>query len=164
MTVDPRSFRKALGCFPTGVTVVTTVSETGQPVGVTVSAFSSLSLEPPLVLFCLDKKNNSLEALRASGHFVINVLRDDQRELSIRFSSRMEEKWKGLSYDSWVTGSPVLPGCLANIECRTSEVIDGGDHAIFIGQVVRLESRPAGQPLVYFRGAYADIGCTAGLP
>lgn len=163
MSVDPRTFRKALGCFPTGVTVVTTLTEAGQPVGVTVSAFSSLSLEPPLVLFCLDKRNTNLDAFRTSGKFVINVLQENQRDYSIRFSSRLDEKWSGISYDSWESGVPVLHGCLANLECKTAAIHDGGDHFIFVGEVTRLEHKQAGQPLIYFRGAYAELGCPASL-
>lgn len=159
MQVDARSFRKTLGCFPTGVTVVTTLADDGSPVGVTISSFCSVSLEPPLVLFCLDKKNSNLESFKSSGHFAVNVLRDSQREVSIRFASRMDDKWAGVQHHAWDTGSPILPGCLANLECRTVSQHDEGDHIIFVGRVERLDYSQAGQPLIYYRGAYADLGC-----
>jgi len=163
MTVNPRTFRKTLGCFPTGVTVVTTLDQAGAPVGVTVSSFTSLSLEPPLVLFCLDSRNPNLGAFQAAGHFAVNVLRQEQRELSIRFASRLEDKWKGVTWEAGALGSPLLPGCLATLECRLSAIHEGGDHQIIIGQVEGLEHAQGGQPLLYFRGAYTDFGCTAPL-
>lgn len=157
MSVDPRSFRKALGCFATGVTVVTTQHpDTQAPAGVTVSAFSSLSLEPPLVLFCLGSKTSSLEAFKASGHFAINVLAEGQRDLSIRFASRSEDKWAGLKFERGEGGVPLLNNCLATLECKLVNTIDGGDHVIFVGQVENMTHQEGGSPLIYFRGAYLD--------
>lgn len=156
MSIDERSFRKALGCFPTGVTVMTTVDGAGRPVGVTVSAFSSLSLNPPLVLFCLDHHTGGLDAFR-SGHFAVNVLREDQREMSIRFASRRDDKFEGQPTRTGATGCPLLPDSLAVLECAVERVVEGGDHVIFIGKVEHLEYQAGGQPLVYFRGAYATL-------
>jgi flavin reductase (DIM6/NTAB) family NADH-FMN oxidoreductase RutF len=157
MSLDQRSFRKALGCFATGVTVVTTRDPAASaPIGVTVSAFSSLSLEPPLVLFCLGLKTSSLEAYRQFGYFGINVLSENQRDLSIRFASRSEDKWKGIDWEPGVTGVPLLPGCIASLECKLVNTVEGGDHLIFIGEVQRLTHQEGGAPLVYFRGAYMD--------
>lgn len=159
MSVDERAFRKALGCFASGVTVVTTIDPAdGAPQGVTVSAFSSLSLSPPLVLFCLGSKTSSMEAFKKSGHFAINVLGESQRDLSIRFASRAEDKWNGISHTVGQTGSPLLGGCVANLDCRLINVIEGGDHQIFIGEVVDLMHREGGAPLIYFRGGYMDLG------
>lgn len=157
MSIDQRTFRKVLGCFASGVTVVTTVNpENGAKVGVTVSAFSSLSLEPPLVLFCLGEKTASLEAFKANGHFCINILAEDQRDMSIRFASKAEDKFQGLDTTSGQSGVPVLPGCIATLECRLTEMVKGGDHWIFIGEVINLAHEEGGAPLVYFRGAYMD--------
>jgi len=156
MQVDERSFRKALGCFATGVTVVTTADAQGQPVGVTVSAFSSLSLEPPLVLFCLDKRTKSLDAFR-SGHFAVHVLREDQRQVSIQFASRQDDKWNNIDFTTNEFGVPVMSNCLARLECGLHEMIEGGDHVIFVGKVHALEHQTGGQPLLYFRGAYANL-------
>lgn len=157
MSVDQRSFRKALGCFATGVTVVTAKNpETNVMAGVTVSAFSSLSLEPPLVLFCLSNKNSNLETFRTSGTFGINILAETQRDLSIRFASRSDDKWAGVAFETWNSGIPMLSGCIANLECRLVETHDGGDHLIVIGEVVHLKAQEGGSPLIYFRGSYMD--------
>lgn len=159
MSLDQRSFRKALGCFATGVTVVTTLHpDTRAPAGVTVSAFSSLSLEPPLVLFCLGLKTASLASFRTYGHFAINILSETQRDLSIRFASRSENKWAGVTWDAGASGVPLLPGCIATLECRLVNTLEGGDHLICIGEVERLTHQEGGSPLVYFRGAYMDYG------
>lgn len=158
--VDPRTFRKTLGCFATGVTVVTALAPEGEPVGITISSFTSVSLEPPLILFCLGKTNSNIGAFRVGSRFVVNVLREDQRELSIRFASRMADKWAGVAFDTWESGAPVLRGCLAALECTVTAVHEAGDHLIFIGHVDQLEHSQAGQPLLYFRGAYADLGCS----
>lgn len=157
MSVDSRSFRKALGCFATGVTVVTALDpDTQTPVGVTISAFSSLSLDPPLVLFCLGNRTSSLNVFRRSGHFVVNVLSELQRDLSMRFAGRMEDKWSGVGREAWSSGAPVLAGCLANLECAVERAVDGGDHTIFIGSIIRMRHQEGGSPLVYFRGNYME--------
>jgi flavin reductase (DIM6/NTAB) family NADH-FMN oxidoreductase RutF len=159
MSLDPRSFRKTLGCFASGVTVVTTLSpETKEPQGVTVSAFTSLSLDPPLVLFCLGNATSSMAAFKSFGHFAINILSEHQRDLSIRFASRSADKWQGVAWDKWDSGVPILPGCLATLECSLVRVEDGGDHQIFIGRVERMKHHEGGSPLVYFRGSYMDLG------
>lgn len=156
MSIDERSYRKALGCFASGVAVMTTTEASGRPIGVTVSAFTSLSLNPPLILFCLDRRTGGLEAFRA-GSFAVNILREDQRELSIRFASRRDDKFAGLECRPGVSGAPLLPNTLAALECSVERVVDGGDHEIFIGKVEHMEYQTGGQPLLYFRGAYARI-------
>ncbi|OAN50824.1 flavin reductase [Paramagnetospirillum marisnigri] len=157
MSLDSRSFRKALGCFASGVTVVTTlVPATKAPVGVTVSAFSSLSLDPPLVLFCLGNGTSSMAAFKEFGHFAINILTETQRDLSIRFASRSEDKWQGVAWSAWNSGVPILPQCLASLECSLVEVLDGGDHQIFVGRVEKMKHQEGGSPLLYFRGSYLD--------
>jgi flavin reductase (DIM6/NTAB) family NADH-FMN oxidoreductase RutF len=159
MTIDSRSFRKALGCFASGVTVVTALNpETKVPAGVTVSAFSSLSLDPPLVMFCLGVQTSSLETFKSAGHFVVNVLSEDQRDLSIRFASRADQKWTGVAWESWNSGAPVLGNCLTNLECSLVKTVEGGDHLIFIGKVEKMKHQEGGSPLVYFRGSYMDLG------
>lgn len=159
MTVDQRTFRKALGCFATGVTVVTSINpDDNTPAGVTVSAFSSLSLEPPLVLFCLGNKTSSMASFKRSGRFVINVLAENQRDLSIRFASRSDDKWGGVVAEAGLGGVPVLSGCIANLECSIVNTIDSGDHVIFIGEVQNIHYQEGGAPLLYFRGAYMDCG------
>lgn len=159
MSVDPRSFRKALGCFATGVTVVTTLHpETKAPAGVTVSAFSSLSLDPPLVLFCLGTQTSSIDSFKKYGHFAINVLSESQRDQSIRFASRSEDKWAGQKWEQGLAGVPLLSGCIATLECKLVNTVEGGDHTIFVGEVQNLTHQEGGSPLIYFRGAYLDFG------
>jgi len=158
MSIEPREFRDTVGCFATGITIITTVEADGNPVGLTANSFTSLSLDPPMVLFCLDYKVASFDAFQAGGHFAVNILSTGQQDLSNRFAKSGAEKWDGVTFDTWDTGSPILPGCLANMECQVSSINEGGDHVIVIGEVKRL-IRAEGDvnPLVYFRGGYANL-------
>jgi flavin reductase (DIM6/NTAB) family NADH-FMN oxidoreductase RutF len=159
MTIDPRAFRNALGCFATGITVVTTTCPDGHPVGVTVNSFSSVSLDPPLVLFSLGRASQAYEFFVQGAAFAVNILAADQEDLSGRFSRRdLQERWDGVGVERWDTGVPILTGCLATIECDRHAVHDGGDHAIIVGRVRRLASTETGKPLLYFRGSYAQLG------
>ncbi|HYG87204.1 MAG TPA: flavin reductase family protein [Azospirillum sp.] len=159
MTINPRAFRDALGCFATGITVVTTLSPTGHLVGVTINSFSSVSLEPPLVLFSLGRAAHAFDDFMQAEAFAVNVLADEQKNLSMRFSKRdLQDRWEGVGVERWDTGVPILSGCLANIECDKEMVYAGGDHAIVVGRVRHLRSRNDGRPLLYFRGGYAELG------
>lgn len=157
MTFDDRTFRKAMGFFPTGVTVATTLSGEGHPVGVTISSFSSLSLSPPLVLFCLALTSSAIDSFKASGFFAINVLSAEQKDLSNLFACKGDSKWSNVAYESWETGAPIIPGSLAAFDCRLVDVHDGGDHLIFIGRVERLSHLEDGAALLYYRGAYGKF-------
>jgi len=161
MTIDERLLRKALGCFATGITVVTSKAADGSPVGLTVNAFSALSLDPPQVLVCVDKRTGCLDAFKRAGCFAVHVLRQEQRELSMTFASKQSDKFAGLSMETGASGAPVLPGCLAMFDCKTEQVLEGGDHLIFIGRVLQLEHSEAGQPLLYYRGSYNQLGDTS---
>ncbi len=157
MPVDSRTFRHALGCFPTGVAVITTATPGGEAAGVTVSSFTSVSLEPPLVLYCLDKKNSNVKAFVENGFFAVNVLSEHQRDVSVRFASRSEQsRFAGLHCETWATGAPIIPGALAQLECRTVAAHEEGDHFVIVGRVERLECSE-GAPLVYWRGNYARL-------
>jgi len=159
MSIDQRTFRKALGCFASGVTVVTAIHPTTKaPVGVTVSAFCSLSLEPPLVLFCLGNHTAALEAYTESGYFAVNILAEGQRDVSIRFASRSERRFDGQHYETWASGAPILPGCLVNMECALVEARATGDHLVVIGKVLKVKHQEGGSPLVYFRSSYVEYG------
>lgn len=160
MTNPNRLFRKALGCFATGITVVTSRDESGKAIGLTVSSFSSLSFDPPLVLVCLDKRTVCLEAIKTAGYFAVHVLRLEQRELSITFAGKLTDKFAHIAWETRVTGAPVIPGCLALFDCRTEQVIEGGDHLILLGRVAHVEYSEAGQPLLYYRCAYGQMGDT----
>ena len=151
--MDSESFRQALGRFASGVTIVTTVSATGEPVGFTATAFSSLSLDPPLVLFCLGHDSSSLEVFREAAGFSINLLATGQQALSQAFAQIGGEKFTGVASRTGRRGIPLLEGCLAVLECRTQEQLPGGDHTIFIGEVEAVHLGE-GEPLVYYRGGY----------
>jgi flavin reductase (DIM6/NTAB) family NADH-FMN oxidoreductase RutF len=156
MPVTDDEFRAALGHFASGVTVVTSHDAGGRPHGITVSAFSSVSLTPPLVAVCIDRTCTSHEAIAQSGRFVVNILADDQEVLSRHFSSRLADKFDGIAFAPGAEGIPVLAGTLANLECRTRSTFDGGDHTIFIGEVEHTHIA-GGAPLLYYRGGYARL-------
>ncbi|MBL6932075.1 MAG: flavin reductase family protein [Rhodospirillales bacterium] len=158
MSIDNTTFRKVLGRFATGITVVTGLAEDQIPVGLTVNAFTSLSLDPPLVLFCLDKKTASINAFYTGRGFALNMLGEDQQDLSVNFSTKKDDRFVDVGYELWGTGVPILKGCLANLECIIDAVHEGGDHLIIVGRVERLSQTDSGRPLLYFNGNYARIG------
>ena len=155
MTIDTRALRDAFGCFATGITIVTMVDGDGELYGVTANSFASLSLEPPLCLFCLDHKAMSFEAFRNTRHFAVNVLAEDQETLSSNFARSNTDKWEGVDYETWATGTPILPGCVANLECDLEAVHEGGDHVIVVGRITRMAHRDGEcRPLLYYKGRY----------
>ncbi len=151
---DPREFRSALGAFATGVTVVTTRSESGEPVGLTANSFNSVSLDPPLVLWSLARNARSLPVFTGASHWAVHILAADQDALSNRFASRGEDKFAGLELDAGTGNLPLLRGCAARFQCRTAFQYEGGDHIIFVGEVVEFD-RSELQPLVFHGGRYA---------
>lgn len=157
MPLDSRAFRDALGCFATGVTVITTLDPKGQPVGFTANSFNSVSLEPPLVLFSLGRRAHSLRAFLSSHDFAVNVLAADQEALADLFAKPAADKWAGLDFEAWQSGCPVLPGATANFECRIRYTHDGGDHVIFVGEVTALAHDPSRRPLLFHHGRYKDL-------
>ncbi|NQV83203.1 MAG: flavin reductase family protein [Rhodospirillales bacterium] len=158
MTFDSEKFKKALGFFATGVTIVTGTSPHGVPVGVTVNAFASVSLDPPLVLVCLDKNTGCLEAFCEGEWFAVNILNENQGDLSSMFAGPQEHKFKDQDYQTWDSDCPILPDCLANLECRRINVFEGGDHVILVGRVENIEHADAGRPLLYSQSAYGRLG------
>lgn len=153
---DSRQFRNVLGRFATGVTVVTTAAADGTPLGVTVNSFTSVSLDPPLVLFCLERDAFCRPAFERASHFAVNILGSGQRALSDRFAEPSQDKWNDLEFRTGDHGCPLLPGTLGALECERHAMHDGGDHVILIGRVVSLDAN-SGSPLVYFRGAYTAL-------
>lgn len=151
--IKPDEFRHVLGHFATGVTIVTTCDAEARPAGLTASAFSSVSLDPPLVLICVDHKSQSYPTLRDSGRFGINILHREHEPISRRFASTRLDKFDGVPFRSGVLGVPLIEGALAHLECRTVNAYVEGDHTIFVG---RVESAQAGEgePLLYYRGGY----------
>jgi len=165
VSVDTASFRRALGQFASGVTVVTTRDASGQPLGLTVSAFCSVSLDPPLVLVCIDHRSEANRGLRESGLFAVNVLREDQEEVSRRFAAPGSAKHGGFDFLDGRHGLPLVPGALAHVECRVRSFHDEGDHAVWVGAVSRVATHP-GLPLVHHAGSYRRLvpGSNAGKP
>jgi flavin reductase (DIM6/NTAB) family NADH-FMN oxidoreductase RutF len=155
--IDPMDLRRAFGVFATGVTVTTTIDQTGAPRGFTANSFTSVSLDPPLVLVCLAKTASSCPAFSAAPHFVVNILAEDQRHVSAAFASRSGAKFDAVAWAPRTTGAPVLDGVAAWIDCVTHDVVDGGDHVILIGRVVDYAHGPQ-RPLGYCRGAYVTFG------
>ncbi|WP_296172271.1 alpha/beta fold hydrolase [uncultured Brevundimonas sp.] len=154
---DVRTLRDALGCFGTGVTVVTTTDGNGTPVGLTANSFTSVSLAPPLLLFCLARSAGSLAAFEASSTFAVNVLHIGQQPTSDRFARPGEDRFAETAFEPWHDGVPALVGSLAVFLCRKHAVHDGGDHRIFVGEVIRARFEPRRDPLLYFRGRYRRL-------
>ncbi|NVK43309.1 MAG: flavin reductase [Oceanospirillaceae bacterium] len=155
MNFDPKDFRRALGKFPTGVTVITTRDKNGERVGVTASSFNTVSIDPALVLWSIDKGAYSLEAFSEGSHFAVNVLRNDQVELSNRFARRGEDKFAGIDVREGLGRSPLLPDTAAVFECRTWNVYEGGDHFIIVGEVLNYGYEDNASSLVFHNGRYA---------
>ncbi|WP_066376113.1 flavin reductase family protein [Herbidospora mongoliensis] len=149
-----RSLREAFGQFATGVAVITTVTDDGERAGVTVNSFTSVSLDPPLVLWCLSNRAPSASIFLRAGRFAANVLAADQDHLSRRFATPSADKFAGVELLG--TPLPILAGALASFVCRTERVYDGGDHHIFVGEVERYQ-RGAGEPLVFHSGRYREF-------
>jgi flavin reductase (DIM6/NTAB) family NADH-FMN oxidoreductase RutF len=158
--VDPRFFRDVLGSFPTGVIVVTTVDELGKPVGLTASSFNSVSLNPPLILWSLSLKAPSLRAFRASDYFAINILSSEQQPLSKIFSTPAENKFENVNFKSGYGGVPILKDTVAHMVCRTYARYPGGDHEIYVGEVLEIEDRKHA-PLVFHRGSFHQLSPSA---
>ena len=157
MPVDGKEFRRLLGHFAAGVTIITTKSGDDEPYGLTATAFSSVSLEPPLVLVCVDKKSETHPHFGASGVYGVNFLTSEQVNLSNRFAKSGGDKFEGVEWTRGSIGVPLLAGALVHLECRISDTVDAGDHTIFIGRV-EAGSVHEGDPLLHFNGAYRSIG------
>jgi flavin reductase (DIM6/NTAB) family NADH-FMN oxidoreductase RutF len=158
LAVSPERFRHALGRWASGVTIVT--SRAGERVhGMTVSAFSSVSLEPALVLVCADKTSDTHAVIAEAGFFAVNVLASEQQELSNRFASKKDEhrRFVGLETREAVTGAPLLPGCVAHLDCRVVASHEAGDHLIYVGRVEAAEEDGEREPLLYFQGGYRAL-------
>jgi len=156
MAFDSRAFRDALGAFPTGVAVIT-ASGAQRPIGITVNSFASVSLDPPLVLWCMDKRSQRHEAFIAAPGFTVSILGTGHREVSSRLARPGEHSLDGLSLTPTELGPPGLTDSLAIFECARENTIDGGDHTILLGRVLRFARAAGGAPLVFFRGKYSAL-------
>lgn len=156
-TVDPMELRQTLGQFPTGVTIVTTLDQQQQPVGMTASSFNSLSLTPPLILWSIDKKTGCFDAFNHCEHFAVHVLTEQQAELSTHFAKRGVDKFAGLELDAGITGAPLLPTFCARFECEVENRYEGGDHIIMVGRVLHMQRDDSQRPLGFHRGKYVNL-------
>lgn len=156
MAIDSLIQRKVMGRFATGVTVVTTGGPMGMH-GLTANAVTSLSLDPPLLLVAVDRRSQTLEFLKANRCFAVNILRLDQEEVSQRFARPGPKDFLGLDLTTDATEAPVIAGCLAYADCRLYDVLPGGDHEIFLGEVVGGAAYDGADPLLYFAGGYRRL-------
>ena len=154
---DPRTLREALGCFATGVTVVTCLDPDGRPVGLTANSFTSVSLDPPLLLVCVARSAASADALTRAGHFAVNVLQTGQQPASIRFATKDQDRFGATPWSPGDYGPPVLRDSLGVFECAAHAVHEGGDHHIVVGEVLRASFDPTLDPLLYFRARYRRL-------
>lgn len=156
MTIPPDEFRRIMGLFATGVTIVTLLDDGGRPQGLTANSVTSVSLNPPLLLVCVDRGAVCFPCFKEGRGFAVNILTEEQEALSRRFASRVEDKFEGLTHRPGVLGSPLLKDCLGYLECRIVQAYPGGDHVIFVGEVLRGEAAE-GRALLFYRGKYAHL-------
>jgi len=154
---DARTFRDALGCFATGVTIVTAVAPDGTPIGLTANSFTSVSLDPPLLLVCIANSAGSADVLHTADCFAVNVLQIGQQPTSNRFAGKGEDRFAATPWAPGDGGVPVLSGSLASFECKRHSVTEGGDHFVLMGEVTRATFEPRRDPLLYFKGKYRRL-------
>ncbi len=154
--LDPMAFRRALGNFATGVTIMTAQNKQGERVGVTANSFNSVSLDPALILWSIDKKSSSFQIFEQSTHFAVNVLSGAQIELSNKFAKRGEDKFNGVEFEIGHGHVPLFKNTSAAFECEKYDIIEGGDHWIIIGKVIRFHDHGR-SPLLYHQGAYSTV-------
>ena len=157
MTFDVRAFRNALASFPTGVAVVTTTASAEHHMGITVNSFTSVSLDPPLVLWCLDKKSDRYQAFTKAKSYTVSILGTDHQEVSSRLAKQGSHSLDGIGLNRTELGPPALADALAVFECEAEALHEAGDHAILIGRVVRFARHAMGEPLVFYRGKYGSL-------
>lgn len=156
MSIDPQELRRVLGHFATGVTIITTRDKDGAPFGLTANAFTSLSLNPPLVVVCVDKTAQCYGCFHESKVFAVNFLSEDQEELSRRFATKNSAKFAGLEWYEGSNGAALIEGAMGHIECRIVQTHDGGDHTIMVGEIVSA-SASGDRPLIFFKGKYQRL-------
>lgn len=156
MTFDTKAFRQALGTFPTGVAVVTATAG-AEPVGITVNSFTSVSLDPPLVLWCLKKDSHRYSVFADAPGYTISILGTEHEDVSSRLARQGEHRLRDMGLFATELGPPALADSLAAFECAREAIHDGGDHTILVGRVLRFHRREAGAPLVFHRGRYGAL-------
>lgn len=153
---DSASLRRALGCFVTGVTIVTARGADGRPHGFTANSFASVSLDPPLVLVCVGHETEHFDVYRQCPRFAINVLADSQRAISERFATEHSDRFAGVCWQQGHHGPPILEGCIASLECAAWRRFEAGDHMVLIGRVLACADSMT-RPLAYWRGRYRSL-------
>lgn len=154
--IDQQHFRRACGKFATGITILTVCDATGTPHGMTANSFTSVSLDPPLVLLCVDYRARVLDYLAVGAPIGVHMLGEHQQELSARFARAGQDRFDGVEWTASEAGAPILPGCLATLECEVAKLYEGGDHAIVLAEV-RRASWEEGRPLIYFNSGYQAL-------
>jgi flavin reductase (DIM6/NTAB) family NADH-FMN oxidoreductase RutF len=157
MSVDQLEFRRVMGHFATGVTVVTSHDGAGKLGGLTANSVASVSLDPPLVLVCVDKKSDSYPMFDASQSFAVNILANEQETLSRRFAKSGGDKFTGVGFRIGTTGCPILTDTIAFLDCKVRYTFEAGDHTIYVGEAVEIEVGSEADPLLYFRGGYRNL-------
>jgi flavin reductase (DIM6/NTAB) family NADH-FMN oxidoreductase RutF len=157
MAFDQRAFRSALSQFATGVAVITARGPEGEAIGLTMSSFNSVSLDPPLILFSVDRRARSLPAMEKARGYAVNILSRSQEALSNQFARSLGNKWEAVEHTLGHAEAPLLHGAIAHFECEPYAHHDGGDHVIFLGRVLRFSARDDEEPLVFFRGRYHGV-------
>jgi 3-hydroxy-9,10-secoandrosta-1,3,5(10)-triene-9,17-dione monooxygenase reductase component len=154
--IEPTHFRNVLGCFATGVTIVTAMDD-GEPVGMAVNSFTSVSLDPPLVAFCPAKSSSTWQRIRNAQAFCVNILGQDHEEVCRAFAMPGADRFGCIAWTTGASGSPLLDGVMASIDCRIEAEHDAGDHVIVVGGVLELSLPSAGRPLLFYRGGYGRL-------
>jgi flavin reductase (DIM6/NTAB) family NADH-FMN oxidoreductase RutF len=154
--IDPKAFRRALGNFATGVTIITTRAPDGTNAGVTASSFNSLSMDPPLVLWNCIKETPSCKIFESATHFAVNILASDQMQMSNHFARQQEDKFDGIEWEEGIGGAPIFPNCAGRFQCEAYDKLDGGDHWIFVGRVVAFDDFGR-SPLCFHQGSYSMV-------
>lgn len=152
-----RAFRDVLGNFATGIAIVTSRDTEGRPVGCTINSFASVSLDPPLVSFCIDRQAGTFAAFQSHGHFALHFLAEHQEEVSRRFAKAGEDKFGAVEPAAGIGNVPLLSDCLAHLECSVFQRVEAGDHVLILGKVEHFSVRDDLPPLLYFRGRYARV-------
>ncbi len=155
-----RDFRSTLGSFATGVTVITALTPEGEPIGVTISSFNSVSLDPPLILWSLSLNSPNIEAFSSASHYAVNILSVDQQDISDRFASRRADRFAGIPTRTGLSDIPLLEGCCAWFECTNEAHYPGGDHLIFVGHVERFALGETELPLIFHNACYRQLDTT----
>ncbi len=154
---DSRALRNALGRFATGVAIVTAIDQDGHPIGLTVNSFAAVSLDPALVLWCLDNASHNLEAFRRASHHAVNILAENQEDLSNRFATWPLDRFAGLPWQPGVGGAPLFAGCCASFEVANETMHAAGDHTVFVSRVEKFTETPDLSPLLFHAGQYARL-------